>query len=145
MCATVATPPLGNVRTMKGYSVRLLKEDIPVIMQAPGTIMRAQPDFGKMTVVFHELPTGTDFTPLLKGLANDSCHCPHWGYIFEGAFRFIYDDGREEVFKAGDVFYAPAGHTAMVDEDTKFIDFSPTKELNEVMANVAERMADPAQ
>ena len=46
-------------------------------------------------------------------------------YAFQGAFRFIYDDGSEEVFEAGDVFYAPAGHTATVDEDAKFIDVSP--------------------
>jgi len=67
--------------------MKLRKEDIPVIMQSPGTIMRAQPNFGDMTVVYHELPKGTDFTPLLKGLDNDSCHCPHWGYIFQGTFR----------------------------------------------------------
>jgi hypothetical protein len=122
--------------------MKLRKDDIPVIMRAPGTVMRAQPDFGAMTVVYHELPKGTDFTPLLKGLHNDSCHCPHWGYIFEGAFRLIYDDGSEEVFEAGDVFHAPTGHTAIVDEDAKFIDFSPTKELDEVMANVGRRMAE---
>jgi hypothetical protein len=92
-------------------------------------------------VVYHELPRGTDFTPLLKGLANDSCHCPHWGYIFQGSFRFIYDDGREEVFEEGDVFYAPAGHSAIVDADLKFIDFSPTKEHNEVLAHVGKVMA----
>ena len=78
----------------------------------------------------------------LKGLPNDSCHVPHWGYIFEGAFRFIYDDGTEEVFEEGDVFYAPAGHTAIVDKDLRFIDFSPTKENNELMANVGRVMAE---
>jgi len=94
-----------------------------------------------MTVVFHELPKGTDFTPLLKGLNNDSCHCPHWGYIFEGTFRFIYDNGAEESFEAGDVFYAKPGHTAIVDKDVKFVDFSPSKELDEVMSNVGKVMA----
>ena len=125
--------------------MKLKKEDIPVVMQAPGTIMRAKPDFGDMTVVFHEFPKGTDFTPLLKGLANDSCHCPHWGYIFEGSFRFVNDDGSEEVFEAGDVFYARAGHTAIADTNVKFIDFSPTRELDEVMANVGLRMAEMGQ
>lgn len=122
--------------------MKLKKEDIPVIMQTPDSIMRAQADFGDMTVAFHELPKGTDFTPLLKGLCNDSCHCPHWGYIFQGIFRFIYDDGTEEIFKAGEVFYAPAGHIAIVDEDLKFLEFSPTTELNEVLKNVGERMAE---
>ncbi len=125
--------------------MKLKKEDIPVIMQTPDTIMRLQPDFGDMTVVYHELPKGTDFTPLLKGLNNDHCHCPHWGYIFQGAFRFIYADGSEETFEAGDVFYAPEGHTAIVDEDVKFVDFSPTKELDEVMTNVGRVMAEMSQ
>ena len=122
--------------------MKMKKEDIPVVMQAPGMIMRSLAGLGDMTVVFHELPKGTDFTPLLKGLNNDSCHCPHWGYIFEGAFRFIYDDGKEEVFEAGDIFYAPQGHTAIVDADVKFIDFSPTKELDEVMTNVGRVMSE---
>lgn len=121
--------------------MKLKKENIPVIMEGPGSIMRRQSGFGDMDVVYHELPKGTDFTPLLKGLANDSCHCPHWGYIFQGSFRFIYDDGREEVFEEGDVFYAPAGHSAIVDADLKFIDFSPTKEHNEVLAHVGKVMA----
>jgi hypothetical protein len=122
--------------------MKLKKENIPVVMEAPGMVMRSLAGLGEMTVVYHELPKGTDFTPLLKGLANDSCHCPHWGYIFEGTFRFIYDDGKEELFEAGDIFYAHPGHTALVDKDLKFIDFSPTKELGEVMANVGRVMSE---
>ncbi|MDP5031887.1 MAG: hypothetical protein NWQ54_20655 [Paraglaciecola sp.] len=121
--------------------MKVKKENIPVVMEAPGMIMRSLSGLGEMTVVFHELPKGTDFTPLLVGLNNDSCHCPHWGYIFEGTFRFIYDDGKEETFTEGDVFYAHPGHTAIVDEDLKFIDFSPSKELAEVMENVGKVMA----
>jgi hypothetical protein len=122
--------------------MKLKKENIPIVMEAPGMVMRSLAGLGEMTVVYHELPKGTDFTPLLKGLANDSCHCPHWGYIFEGTFRFIYDDGKEELFEAGDIFYAHPGHTAIVDNDLKFIDFSPTKELGEVMANVGRVMSE---
>lgn len=122
--------------------MKLRKEDIPIVMQAPGTTMRTQQDFGNMTVAYHELPKGTDITPLLKGLNNDSCHCPHWGYVFQGVFRFIYDDGSEEIFEEGNVFYAPAGHTVIVDEDVKFIEFSPTKEINEVLKHVGEKMAE---
>ena len=122
--------------------MKLKKEDTPVMMEGPGMIMRSLSGLGDLDVVYHELPQGTDFTPLLKGLNNDSCHCPHWGYIFEGAFRFIYDDGTEETYEEGDIFYAPAGHTAMVDKDLKFIDFSPTKEHGEVLANVGKVMAE---
>ncbi|MBC2839525.1 hypothetical protein [Robiginitalea sp. SC105] len=120
--------------------MKINKENIPVTMEAPGTVMRALPGFGGMTVAFHELPKGTDFTPLLKGLKNDSCHCPHWGYILEGAMRAIYDDGKEELLESGDLFYLPAGHTAIVEKDLKIMDFSPTKELDEVMSHIGKVM-----
>ncbi len=122
--------------------MKIKKEDIPVIMEGPNTTMRRISGLGSMDAVYHELPQGTDFTPLLKGLCNNSCHCPHWGYIFQGAFRFIYDDGTEETFEAGDIFYAPAGHTAIVDADLKFIDFSPTKEHGEVLEHVGRVMSE---
>ena len=121
--------------------MKIQKEDLPVIMEAPGTVMRKLSGLGEFDVSFHELPRGTDFTPLLKGLPNDSCHCPHMGYIFEGRFRLIYDDGTEEVFAKGDIYYAPAGHTAVVDEDVKFLEFSPSKPHGEVLAHVNKVMA----
>lgn len=65
--------------------MKVNKNDIPVTMEAPSTVMCSLPDYGGMTVCFNELPKGTDFTPLLHGLNNDSCHCPHWGYIVEGS------------------------------------------------------------
>ncbi|WP_319267200.1 hypothetical protein [uncultured Draconibacterium sp.] len=122
--------------------MKIKKEDITVTMQGPDTIMRAQEGMGGFTVSYHELPKGTDFTPLLKGLANDNCHSPHWGYVFNGAIRVIYHDGKEERIEAGDAFYMPPGHTAIVEEDIKLFDFSPTKELNEVLENVGKRMAE---
>ncbi|MDT7828213.1 cupin domain-containing protein [Pricia sp. S334] len=122
--------------------MKINKNDVPVTMEAPGTVMRALPDYGGMTVCFNELPKGTDFTPLLKGLTNDSCHCPHWGYVLEGAMLIKYDDGTEELLEIGDVFYLPAGHTAIVQKDIKFIDFNPSKEFDEVISHVGKKMAE---
>lgn len=122
--------------------MKINKKDIPVTMEAPGTVMRALPNYGGMTVCFNELPKGTDFTPLLQGLNNDSCHCPHWGYVIEGEIMVRYNDGEEETVGAGEVFYWPAGHTAIVQEDVKLIDFSPSKEFNEVISHVGKKMAE---
>ncbi|WMI68680.1 hypothetical protein [Mangrovimonas sp. YM274] len=122
--------------------MKINKENIPTTMQSPDSIMRAQADLGAMTACYNELPAGTDFTPLLDGLDNNSCHCPHWGYIIEGALLVLYDDGKEDLLQEGDVFYLPAGHTAIVQENVKFIDFSPTKEYNEVIAHVGKKMAE---
>lgn len=122
--------------------MKIKKEDIPVTMEAPGTTMRGLSGYGGMTVAFNEIPAGTDFSPLLQGLKNDSCHCPHWGYMVEGELLIKYDDKTEETLTTGDVFYLPPGHTAIVLKDMKFLDFSPEKELNEVMSHIAKKMAE---
>ena len=117
-----------------------LKEDLPVKMEAPGTKMRAMGGLGGMVVAYNELPAGVDFTPMLEGLPDDKCPCPHWGYVLKGAIRLIYTDGSEEVVKAGEVYYMPSGHTGIIEEDTSFIEISPEKEYNEVMEHVASKM-----
>ncbi|QMU30619.1 hypothetical protein HUW48_22475 [Adhaeribacter radiodurans] len=122
--------------------MKINKEDIPVTMQAPGTIMRGLPGYGGMTVAFNQMPAGTDLAPLFQGLKNNSCQCPHWGYVLEGAVRMKYDDGSEELLTTGDVFYMQPGHTAVVEQDTKLIDFSPEAELKEVMNHIAKKMAE---
>ncbi|QEC67185.1 cupin domain-containing protein [Panacibacter ginsenosidivorans] len=124
--------------------MKIKKEEIPMIMESPGTIMRAFSGYGGMTVAFNELPAGTDISPLLEGLKNNSCQCPHWGYIVEGEILIKYDTGAEERLTTGDTFYMPPGHTAIVKKDLKIIDFSPEKELKEVMDHIAKKMAQLA-
>ncbi len=121
--------------------MKIKKEEIPVIMEDNGNIMRVLNGFGDFVVSHHEFKKGTDFGPLLKGLPSDMCPCPHYGYIFEGAFRFIFEDGSEEVYRTGEVYYAPAPHTAVVEEDTVLIDFSPQHEHDELMGHVAKVMS----
>lgn len=116
--------------------------DIPIMMQTPDSLLRNMTGYGGMTIAYNELPKGFDFTPLLHGLENNSCHCPHWGYIIQGAIRIVSDDGSEEVSQTGDIYYWPKGHTAIVEEDLKFIEFSPEKELNEVLEHVGKRMVE---
>ena len=41
-----------------------------------------------------------DATPLMKGLPDDRCQCPHWGYVISGRVTFRFED-REESFEAG--------------------------------------------
>ena len=120
-----------------------LTQDLPVTMEAPGTKVH-NANYGGMVVGYIELPAGTDFTPLFKGLPDDACQCPHWGYVIKGAVHLRYTDGAEEVTGAGAVFYWPAGHTAWVEQDTTFIDFSPEKEHKEVMGHIARKMEDEA-
>jgi glyoxylate utilization-related uncharacterized protein len=77
-------------------------------------------------------PARMDATPLLRGLLDDRCHCPHWGYILKGQMRVIYAD-QAETLKAGDLWYLPPGHTVIDDEDMEFIEFSPPKQYDKVL------------
>ena len=120
-----------------------LTQELPVTMEAPGTKM-SDANWGGMAVGYRELPAGTDFTPLLEGLPDDACQCPHWGYVIKGAVHVRYTDGTEEITGAGAVFYWPAGHTAWIEQDTAFIDFSPEEEFKKVMAHVASKMGQSA-
>jgi hypothetical protein len=110
-------------------------------MEAPGTKVHQEGGWGDMVAGYIQLPAGADFTPMFVGLPDDACHCPHWGYVVKGAVHLRYTDGSEEVTGAGELFYWPAGHTAWVEEDTVFLDFSPAKELGEVMAHIARKTA----
>ncbi|MGB5821243.1 MAG: hypothetical protein WBG90_17290 [Saonia sp.] len=106
-----------------------------------GMIINHVEGWGGMTVAINEPPAGTDFTPLLEGLENNSCQVPHWGYLEKGAIRMKYDDGKEEVLKAGEVFYMPPGHTGVVEKDVRLIDFSPQQEFKEVVHHIEEKVA----
>jgi hypothetical protein len=80
-----------------------------------------------------------DSTPMLKGLPDDRCPCPHWGYVFKGRVIFTFGD-REEVHEAGDAFYVPGGHLQRADAGTEYLQFSPAEELRTVSATMMENM-----
>lgn len=93
-------------------------------------------DYTVNFVAFHQ---DVDATPLLKGLPDDRCSCPHWGYVFTGKLTFRCGD-REEVFVTGDAFYLPAGHIPTVEAGTEILQFSPTAALSEVDAVMQKNM-----
>lgn len=98
-------------------------------------------DWGDQRVRHIELPPGTDFTPLLEGLPGDLCQCPHWGYVLEGSITLRFADGTQEVTRAGELYYWPAGHTGWTDEGVSFIEISPVHEIRDVMEHLATKMA----
>ncbi len=81
-----------------------------------------------------------DATPLLKGLPNDCCQCPHWGYVIKGKMTYRYAD-REETYEAGDAYYAPPGHVPVKHEPgTEILQFSPAAELRTTEAAMMKNM-----
>jgi glyoxylate utilization-related uncharacterized protein len=92
------------------------------------------------TVSFATFREDIDHRPILKGLPDDRCQCPHWGYVLKGRMTVSYGD-REEVLQAGDAFYMPPGHVPLGNEPgSQLLMFSPTEELREtdrvIMKNV---------
>ncbi len=91
------------------------------------------------TVNFVTIRQESDLAPMLKGLPDDRCHCPHWGYVFSGTLTFTFAD-REESYRAGDAFYAPPGHTPRGDAGTEFLQFSPSAELEVSLSAIKANM-----
>jgi hypothetical protein len=96
---------------------------------------------GGFIVNFVEFRDDINATTLLKGLPDDRCQCPHWGYILKGSFTMQFPD-REEVYQAGEAFYAPPGHVPIKHEPgTQIVQFSPTGKLRETQATMFKNMA----
>src|SRR5919197_4425505 len=92
------------------------------------------------TVNFVEFHADIDATALLKGLPDDQCQCPHWGYVIKGKMTFSYGD-REEVIEAGEAFYAPPGHIPVHTEPgTEILQFSPAEELPQTSEVIMKNM-----
>jgi len=120
--------------------LKMRKEEMPVALELPVAKFRVA-EWGNSAVAYVELSAGADATPLLAGLPDDNCQCPHWGYMLKGAIHVRYQDGKEEICRAGETFYWPAGHTVWVKEDTSFIEFSPKSELKEVYDHIGKKVA----
>ncbi len=120
--------------------MKLRKEEAPIALELPVATFRVA-EWDDTAVAYVKLAAGADATPLLQGLPDDKCQCPHWGYMLEGAIHVRYSDGKEEVCRAGEMFYWPAGHTVWVEEDTSFVEFSPRKSLKEVYAHIGNKLA----
>lgn len=126
--------------------MRINKADVPVKIDVPGATARQALDFGdatdysKMAGEYFSMGAGTDLAGLLKGLENDLCQSPHWGYMIEGQMIVTYADGSEETVNGSDLFYWPPGHTVRATEDSELILFSPQHEhcavVNHIHAQV---------
>ena len=116
--------------------MRASKQDLPVAFEGDGVVSRLA-EWGEMNVALETFPEGTDTAPIFKGLPDDRCQCPHWGYVLKGRMRIRYPD-REEVIEAGDAYYMEPGHLPLFEEDTEVLEFSPKGEYQKTM-EVAER------
>jgi hypothetical protein len=85
-------------------------------------------EVGAYTVNYLSFSETQDMTPLLSGLPDGRCQCPHWGVVLKGRQTWRFAD-REDVFEAGDAFYVEPGHVPVFEAGTEMIQFSPTAEM----------------
>ncbi len=111
------------------------RADTPVAIESDGVEVRKREIGGDMTVAFVHLPAGTDLGPALAGLPGDLCPCPHWGYMLSGRMKMRTKDGAD-VYEAGQAFYRSPGHAPRALEDTDYVDFSPTREFDALIAHI---------
>ena len=96
----------------------IAKTDIPTKIDVPGAVARQQvnfgdaSDYGSLAAEYFSLGEGTDIAPLLKGLDDDACHAPHWGFMVSGEVVVTYTDGPEETCVGDDLFYWPPAQRA---------------------------------
>ena len=94
-----------------------------------GAVLDRAEDVEGYTINFVSFREDIDATPLYKGLPDDRCQCPHWGYVLNGAVTFRYADG-EETIEAGEAYYVPPGHVPVKHAPgTELVMFSPAEEL----------------
>jgi hypothetical protein len=89
------------------------KQDLQIAAEGEGFVSQ-QAEWGEMNVALETLPGGTDTAPLFKGLPDDRCQCPHWGYVLKGRMRIRYPD-HEEIIEAGDAYYMVPGHLPFIE------------------------------
>jgi hypothetical protein len=98
------------------------------------------------TVAFGTYREDADPRPFFKGLPDDRCQCPHWGYVLKGKITFHFAD-HDETYHEGDAYYVPPGHTPESFADSATVDFSPTdllRQTTDVTKKNMEAMGPPA-
>jgi hypothetical protein len=115
--------------------MRGTKQEIPVTYASDGVELH-EIEWGDMNVSLESFPAGLETAPIFRGLPDDRCQCPHWGYVIRGRLRVVYRD-RDEVLSAGDAYYMAPGHTTVIEEPTEIIEFSPRGEYQKTLEAVA--------
>jgi hypothetical protein len=105
------------------WKVHRSTKSLAKTMETNGLVIQ-EIEWGGMHLGIEKYNERIDLAPLLKGLPDDSCQSPHWGYMVKGSMWVIYKED-EEVIKAGDAYYLPPGHIAIVEANSEMVEFSP--------------------
>jgi hypothetical protein len=118
---------------------KVSRESATQVQHVEGIVDDRSEELGGYTAGFTTFLGDVDPAPLFRGLPDDRCQCPHWGYVFKGKITFRFAD-HEETYEAGDAYYAPAGHVPMLSEGCELVEFSATEELAKTMEVIQRNM-----
>jgi hypothetical protein len=122
--------------------MRASREGLPATIETDEAVIH-EAEWADIHIGFETYNEDFDVAPLLEGLPEDMCQCPHYGYVIEGRMKVRYAD-YEEIVNAGDAYYLAPGHVPLMEAGTKIVEFSPKDEYRKTMA-VAERNFEAMQ
>ncbi len=111
-------------------------DNLPVALRAPDAEIR-KGDFGGLSICLLRLEKGHDTRPLFRGMPDDLCQVPHWGYIVSGRIR-LWTQREPLTYEAGEAFYWAPGHAPEAIEDCEYVEISPADQYNDLMAHVSQ-------
>lgn len=94
---------------------------------------------GGYSVCFEKHTADAELADLFRGLPENRCPLPRWGYVLKGKVTFRFDS-RSETFEAGDAYYVPPGHIPVHHAGAEIVEFSPTDVLGKTMDVVMENL-----
>jgi hypothetical protein len=114
-------------------------DGLPLKEIVPGYSSRMA-DWGGMTVAFEHAQAGQDASSMVKGLPDDRCQAPHWGYLFSGTMTVDYGD-HQETIEGGQAYYVAPGHKISFGTDCDALEFTPTDALEQTLEAVRRNHA----
>lgn len=103
---------------------RASNDTTPVVLDVPPVQFRATEIGDGYIVSFNHYRIDSDPADLFRGLPDDRCQCPHWGYVLSGKLTQRFAD-HSEIYEAGDAYYTPPGHVPLMTAGTTLVEFSP--------------------
>lgn len=94
---------------------------------------------GGFSVCFESHKADADLAALFRGLPDDRCPLPRWGYVLKGKVTFRFAD-RSETFQAGEAYYVSPGHTPVHHAGAEIVEFSPTDILGTTIGVVMKNV-----
>ncbi|HEY7381057.1 MAG TPA: cupin domain-containing protein [Gaiella sp.] len=123
---------------------KVSRETASETIELEGLEVRLEHLDGGYSVCFESHLADAELAGLFRGLPDDRCQLPRWGYVLRGKVTFRFAD-REETYEAGDAYYVPPGHVPVHHAGAEIVEFSPTDVLGEtipvVVANVERAKA----